>query len=71
NLAHLSALVLEERDLEWIAEWSALAPQAVVYAVGKGALPVEEVNWLNVPPQGWVHVTTDGERMWLEVERSR
>ena len=66
NLDHLSVLVLDERDLEKMEEWSALAPQAVIFTPGKGSLPVEGVNWLNTRQQGWVQVTTDGERMWVE-----
>ncbi len=66
NLAQMSALVLEERDLEWKEKWVALAPQAVVYTVGKGALAVDGVNWLNVQPQGWVHILTDGKQLWVE-----
>ncbi len=70
DLSNLSALVLEDRDLETTKPetWSGFAPQAIVYTPGEGTLPVERVNWLNTLPGGWVHFAADGQQMWVEAE---
>ncbi|MBE0698335.1 MAG: hypothetical protein IH586_15560, partial [Anaerolineaceae bacterium] len=65
---NLSVLVLEERDLENQVDWIRLAPQAVIYSPAKGEFPPEETTWLITRPQGWVHITTDGKKMWVERE---
>jgi hypothetical protein len=28
-----------------------------------------EENWLNMDQTGWVQVVSDGEQMWVEVEK--
>lgn len=64
----LSLVVLEERDIKQVgpAEWTVLVPQAVIATPGGAALPPVERNWINTRPGGWLSVTTDGQRMWLE-----
>jgi competence protein ComEC len=64
--ADLGVLILVKSDLANQAEWLRLAPQALIYTPTSGELPPEEQAWLVIPPQGWVHVTTDGKKMWVE-----
>jgi beta-lactamase superfamily II metal-dependent hydrolase len=61
---------------EWIA---ALRPQVVILSVASGdpdGLPdqdaldtVKDITLLRTDRNGWITVTTDGEQMWVEVER--
>ena len=61
---------------EWIARWR---PQLVLVSVGAGdrrGLPdpealqaVQGYTLLRTDQNGWIHLSTDGEQMWLEVER--
>jgi competence protein ComEC len=61
---------------EWI---EALHPQVILLSVGvegRRVLPspetieaVEGYPLLRTNSNGWVHMATDGERMWVEVER--
>jgi competence protein ComEC len=61
---------------EWISN---LNPQVVLLSVAAGdrrGLPsprtiegVEGYNLLRTDMNGWIHITTDGEKMWMEVER--
>ncbi len=61
---------------EWIA---ALNPQVVLLSVasaGRRGLPspetleaVQGYPLLRTDRNGWIHITTDGEKMWVEVER--
>jgi competence protein ComEC len=63
---------------EWVA---ALRPQVVVLCVAAGdpdGLPAQETldavndsTLLRTDRDGWIQVTTDGEQMWVEVERKR
>lgn len=68
DLANLSLIVLEARDLEKTTpqQWLAYAPQAVIYTPQEGTLEPSGYNWLNTRPGGWIAVTTDGKRMWVE-----
>jgi competence protein ComEC len=71
DLANLSLIVLEPRDLEETTpeQWLAFAPQAVIYTPEEGELGLSGHNWLNTRPGGWVQVTTDGMKMWVEVRK--
>jgi competence protein ComEC len=61
---------------EWLQAWE---PQLVLLSVGAGdrrARPAPEVmeavqgyTLLRTDQNGWVHLSTDGELMWVEVER--
>lgn len=61
---------------EWIDRWN---PQLVVLSVAAGdrdGLPAPETleavadySLLRTDLNGWVHLSTDGEQMWVEVER--
>jgi competence protein ComEC len=61
---------------EWLQAWE---PQAVLLSVASGdrrARPAPEVleavqgyTLLRTDQNGWVHLSTDGEQMWVEVER--
>ncbi len=61
---------------EWI---EALHPQVILLSVGMGGrrgLPspetleaVQGYPLLRTDQNGWIHIETDGERMWVEVER--
>jgi hypothetical protein len=46
--------------------WLAHTPQAVIYTPEEGELGLSGHNWLNMRPGGWVQVTTDGMKMWVE-----
>jgi hypothetical protein len=61
-----SLLVLSGRDLKETGEsqWRQLEPLAVV-----ATLTGEGENWLNLDQVGWVQLVSDGEQMWVEVER--
>jgi hypothetical protein len=61
-----SVLVLSGRDLKETGEsqWRQLEPLTVV-----ATLTGEGENWLNLDQVGWVQLVSDGEQMWLEVER--
>ncbi len=68
NLAELSLLVLDARDLEKTTaeEWLAIAPRAVIATPGNSSILPGGLNWLNTRPQGWYQVVTDGKKMWVE-----
>jgi beta-lactamase superfamily II metal-dependent hydrolase len=61
---------------EWLQAWG---PQVVLLSVGSGdrrARPAPEVlnavqgyTLLRSDQNGWVHLSTDGEQHWVEVER--
>ncbi len=61
---------------EWIDRWY---PQAVLLSVAAGdadGLPalqvmaaVRDYNLLRTDRMGWIHLSTDGEQMWVEVQR--
>jgi len=70
DLANLSLIVLEERDLEETSpeEWLTFGAQAVIYTT-EDPFEVSTPNWLKTHPGGWIAVETDGTQMW--VERSR
>jgi competence protein ComEC len=61
-----SLLVLSGRDLKETGEsgWRQFEPLAIV-ATQSG----EGENWLNMDLVGWVQVVSDGEQMWVELER--
>lgn len=61
---------------EWVARWQ---PQLVLLSVGAGdvqGLPdpemleaVQGYTLLRTDQNGWIELTTDGEQMWVEVEK--
>jgi len=61
---------------EWIAN---LKPQVVILSVEAGdsdGLPdqvtldtMKDISLLRTDENGWIHVSTDGEKMWVEVEK--
>jgi competence protein ComEC len=82
ELQGITALLLAESGYapvnpkEWI---ESLAPQVVLLSVAAGdreGLPspetleaVQGYNLLRTDQHGWIELTTDGEQMWVEVER--
>ncbi len=68
DLANLSLIVLEPRDLEETSQekWLAYAPQAIIFTPGEDEMEQEGPNWLNTQPGSWYHITTDGEKLWVE-----
>lgn len=68
DLDNLSLIVLEARDLEETSpeQWLTYAPQAIIFTPGEGAMEPSGHNWFNTRPGGWYHITTDGEKMWVE-----
>jgi beta-lactamase superfamily II metal-dependent hydrolase len=82
RLAGITALLLPEsgyaplNSLEWIRQ---LNPQMVLLSVAPGdlqGLPSPETlkaaqgyNLLRTDRDGWIELTMDGERLWVEVER--
>ncbi len=78
----LSALLLAESGYaplnppEWIQHWN---PQLVLLSVAAGdydGRPSAEVlralegyNLLRTDQNGWIHLSTDGEQLWVQVER--
>ena len=71
NLAGLSVLVLEPRDLSEtkIEEWLSQAPLAVVATVEDPQLQPAHPNWLVTRKQGWYAIISDGNKMWVEKSR--
>lgn len=67
DLSGLSLLLLEGRDIENSppARWLDCAPRALIIT-GSPADSAAEGNTLLTRPGGWVAITTDGERMWIE-----
>ena len=63
NLAGPSVLILAAPDLDAAPaeEWQALGAQAVVSA--------QPGPWVALANGGWVHISTDGVRMWVEEGR--
>ncbi|MGW8225629.1 MAG: ComEC/Rec2 family competence protein [Anaerolineales bacterium] len=82
DLKRINTLLLAEsgyapvNPTEWI---DSLEPQVVLLSVAAGdrnGLPgpetleaVQEYNLLGTDQNGWIELTTDGEQMWVEVER--
>ena len=82
SLAPVTALLLGDSGYapinppEWIARWR---PQLVLVSVGAGdrrGLPdpetleaVQGYTLLRTDQNGWIHLSTDGEQMWVEVEK--
>jgi competence protein ComEC len=82
QLGPVNVLFLAESGLaplntaEWIARWN---PQVVLLSVAaddRDGLPdpetldaVEDRNLLRTDQNGWIQISTDGEQMWVEVER--
>jgi competence protein ComEC len=82
NRGSVTALILAENGyaplntLEWIRKWN---PQMLLLSVAPGdreGLPdretmhaVEGYTLLRTDDNGWIHLSTDGEQMWVEVER--
>jgi beta-lactamase superfamily II metal-dependent hydrolase len=78
----VSALLLAERGYaplnppEWIARWQ---PQYVLLSVGAGdrdgrpdaetLQALQSYTLLRTDQHGWIELSTDGEKMWVEVER--
>jgi hypothetical protein len=63
NLAGPSVLLLSQADLDAAPaeEWQALGAQAVISG--------QPGPWVTPKNGGWVHVNTDGVRMWVEEGR--
>lgn len=82
SLGSVTALLLAENGLasvnppEWVVK---LRPQVVLLSVAAGnreGLPsqevltaLEEYTLLRTDQNGWIELTTDGERLWVEVEK--
>ncbi|RME87787.1 MAG: ComEC/Rec2 family competence protein [Anaerolineae bacterium] len=82
-IGEVSVLLLAESGYallnppEWLRH---LNPQVVILSVAAGdtnGLPseetlqaVEDYSLLRTDRHGWIHLSTDGERMWVEVERA-
>lgn len=63
-----SLLILSAEDLQETPPqaWQALQPQAVLV---QADLPAPPLNWVVTGARGWIHVASDGARMWIETER--
>ncbi|MFC1923111.1 hypothetical protein ACFLY4_07465, partial [Chloroflexota bacterium] len=84
ELGEVTVLLLAESGYapvnpgEWIDEWN---PKLVLLSVAAGdrdGLPspdtleaVAGYNLLRTDRNGWIKLSTDGQRMWIEVERDR
>jgi competence protein ComEC len=69
NPGKISLVLLTEADLKNspAADWQSLgASLTVTSGQGKGSIPQE---WLNALQHGWVSITSDGQKMWIETER--
>ncbi|MEA3440177.1 MAG: ComEC/Rec2 family competence protein [Chloroflexota bacterium] len=82
ELTTVTAMLLAESGFapvntrEWIARWN---PQVLLLSVDAGdreGLPdpqtlqaVEGYPLLRTDENGWIHLSTDGEQMWVEVEK--
>jgi hypothetical protein len=66
GLLVLSAASVLESDP---THWQGLGAQAVLVLPPDGLEVVLPGEWVKLDPWGWVMVTTDGKRMWVEVER--
>lgn len=64
----LSLLVLDARDLVQTTpeEWLGLGSRAIIVTPGSASPLPTGPNWLNIRPQSWYAVTTDGKQMWVE-----
>jgi beta-lactamase superfamily II metal-dependent hydrolase len=79
GLGPVDVLLLPGSGPDWTAspEWiERLDPLVVLYAGDELTWPDSETsralqgrNMLRADRNGWVHVSTDGEQMWVEVER--
>jgi competence protein ComEC len=82
DLPTLSALLLADggyaslNPAEWIARWRPGVVLLSVAADDKDGRPdpetleaVEGYTLLRTDQHGWIHLSTDGEQMWVEVER--
>lgn len=71
DLCGLSLLLLENRDMqnEEAAGWQVCSPQALI-VTASGERIAGGKNILLTRPEGWVVITTDGERMWIEQHRT-
>jgi beta-lactamase superfamily II metal-dependent hydrolase len=82
TLCEITALLLVDSGYapvnprEWIRY---LHPQVVLLSVGGGSLQglpspetlevIEGYNLLRTDRNGWIELTTDGDQLWVEVER--
>jgi competence protein ComEC len=68
------ALVLGSKDAispsgEELADWSQFQPGLVVWQGDPRLLQSSSPAWLNLAEHGWAALSSDGEKMWLQVER--
>jgi competence protein ComEC len=82
SLAQVPVVLLADRGRNWLnpPEWiEKLQPQLLLLSAAAGdydGLPTEETlqrlqgyTLLRTDLNGWIHMITDGEKMWVEVER--
>ena len=81
GLAQVPVVLLADRGRDWLnpPEWiEKLQPQVILLSVSAGdydGLPTEETlhrlqgyTLLRTDVNGWIHLSTDGKKMWVEVE---
>ena len=68
------ALVLGATDAvppgaQELADWSQFQPGLVVWQGDPRLQQSSSPAWLNLAEHGWAALTSDGQKMWLQVER--
>ena len=68
------ALVLGGKDAvqpgaQELTDWSQFQPGLVVWQGDPLLQPGDGLAWLNLAEHGWAELTSDGQKMWLQVER--
>jgi competence protein ComEC len=68
DLSSLSLLIIDPRDLEKVTtgQWLSISPRAIIFTPGNTTPLPAGYNWINTHPGGWIEITTDGKRMWVE-----
>ena len=82
GLAQVPVVLLADRGRDWLnpPEWiEKLQPQLLLLSAAAGdydGLPTEETlqrlqgfTLLRTDLNGWIHISTDGKKMWVEVEK--
>ena len=72
DLSNISFLVLDRKDLEnsTIADWLSINPLAAIWYEEKLQLSLPENHArISTAEHGWIEITTDGQKLWLEAER--
>jgi hypothetical protein len=52
-----------------LVDWSQFQPELVVWQGNPQLNQAGSPAWLNLAEHGWVELVSDGEKMWVEVEK--